>query len=267
MKQIEIILIAAFSLWGCEKQIKIDTTPPPPPQGIQTISLDNAVEIQWLPSQADDVNGYNVWVSSTYDGEYELIGSTSIQRLVDYGALNGVTYYYAVSAFDFDENESKLSMDVAYDTPRPEGYGVVVSDYLRSPEYAGFNFSHHVVLNFDNLYTDFFYENVNGHFYLNVWDDSDIQDMGFTSSIDEISSSPAEGWAPSKSAEAITDHSYVVWTRDNHFAKIRVKEASALRLVFDWAYQTAEGNPELKRVPSTQSNRERSKSIALSSVK
>jgi hypothetical protein len=79
--------------------------------------------------------------------------------------------------------------------------------------------------------------------------------MGFTSSLDEISSSPKEGWAPSKSAEAIPGHTYVVWTVDDHYAKVRVKEAGASRLVFDWAYQTAVGNPELKRSNDNSDNR------------
>ncbi len=186
-----------FVFLGCEEVIKIDTTPPPPPQGIITISLDNAVEIQWLPSQAEDVKGYHVWVSDQYDGEYELIASITASNLVDYGATNGITYYYAVSAYDFDDNESALSKDVVYDTPRPEGYGVVLYDYQTSPLSSGYDYSRFTVLSYDNQATDFYFENSGGRYYLDVWKGTFIQDMGYTTSLDEISSSPTRGWAPS----------------------------------------------------------------------
>jgi hypothetical protein len=246
MKPIFIILAVSFIILGCDREFDIDTTPPPPPQGIMTISLDNAVELQWLASQAEDVKGYKVWISDQYDGRYTLIGSVSETSLIDYGAVNGVTYYYAVSAYDFDDNESELSKEVVYDTPRPEGYGVTLSDYHSSPNVAGYDFSQYTVLGYDDKNTDFFFDNSNGRYILDVWDDSDIQDMGYTSSLDDISSAPLQGWAPSKSAEAIIGHTYIIWTWDDHYAKVRVKEVGVSRLIFDWAYQTTKKNPELR---------------------
>jgi len=255
MKPILLLLASCIIFWGCDKELNVDTTPPPPPQGIRTISLDNAVELQWLGSQAEDVKGYNVWISDQYDGRYTFIGSVSTTNFIDYSAVNGVTYYYAVSAYDFDDNESVLSKDIVYDTPRPEGYGVVLSDYHSIPGSSGYDFSQYTVLSFDDKSTDFFYDHSSGSFYLDVWDDTDIQDMGYTTSLDEITSSPTEGWAPSKSAEAILGHTYVLWTWDDHFAKIRVKEVNSGRLVVDWAYQTAEKNPELRIVRSNPAER------------
>jgi hypothetical protein len=139
-----------------------------------------------------------------------------------------------------------LSKEVVYDTPRPEGYGVVLSDYQTSSNVAGYDFSQYTILGYDDKNTDFFFENSKGRFYLDVWDDSDIQDMGYTSSLDDISSAPTQGWAPSKSTEAIVGHTYIIWTWNDHYAKVRVKEVGVSRLVFDWAYQTAEKNPELR---------------------
>ena len=47
----------------------------------------------------------------------------------------------------------------------------------------------HMMINMPTI----FFENYNGTFYLNVWDDSDIQDMGSTQDIWDISYAP-NGW-------------------------------------------------------------------------
>lgn len=246
MKQLFIMFALSLVLSGCDHEFDIDTVPPPPPQGIITISLDNAVELQWLESQAEDVKGYRIWVSDRYEGHYSPIGSVTGTSFIDYDAVNGVTYYYAVSAYDYNDNESELSTEVIYDTPRPEGYGIVLSNYQYSPNVAGYDFSQYAVLRYNDDNADIFFENYNGRNILYVWDDSDIQDMGYTNSLDDISYAPVLGWAPSKTAEAIVGHTYIIWTWDDHYAKIRVRETGISRLVFDWAYQTAEENPELK---------------------
>ncbi|MCB0748236.1 MAG: hypothetical protein KDC90_12320, partial [Ignavibacteriae bacterium] len=46
--------------------------------------------------------------------------------------------------------------------------------------------------------------------------------------------------------KALIGHTYVIWTWDNHFAKVRVKAITGDRVVFDWAYQLLEGEPQLK---------------------
>jgi len=53
------------------------------------------------------------------------------------------------------------------------------------------------------------------------------------------------GWSTTRDALAIKGHPYVVWTHDNHFAKVRITDISGTSIVFDWAYQVAPGNPEL----------------------
>jgi hypothetical protein len=244
MKLIFTAIIASLIFLGCGNEI--DNTPPKPPQGITTISLNNSVEIHWLPSQADDVKGYNVWVSDRYDGGYQLIGYTPETYFVHYNANNGDTYYYAVSALDFSNNESGLSVDEVHDTPRPEGYGVTLHDTATSIATSGYSFYFNAILSCYDIYTDFFFVNEGVGCYLEVWSNADIQDMGYTSSLDEISSSPTEGWAPSGTAEAIAGHTYVILTADSNYAKVRAVGVDDQHLIFDWAYQTAVGNPELK---------------------
>lgn len=246
MKQLIALLTISLTFASCSVYL-LDTTPPAIPTGISTISLDNAVQLDWNANSESDFAGYHIWVSDQYDGRYSRIGSTRQPQFVDHGAVNGETYYYGITAYDYEGNESEMSRDVAYDTPRPEGYNVSLYDYVNFPSSAGYDFSTYSVGPYDDDYSDVFFENANGTFYLNVWSDTDIQDMGFTSTLDDISVAPVNGWSPSGSSEAIVGHTYVIWTWDDHYAKVRVKSITSSRVIFDWAYQTAPANPELSR--------------------
>ena len=165
MKSILVLLLVSIVV-GC-KPYEIDRTPPAAPRGINTVSLDNAIEIQWIQNTEPDLKGYNIWVSAGYEGPYTLIGTTSGVTFVDEGARNGRTSYYALSAFDFEGNESSLTKDVIYDTPRPEGYGVILNDYVSTPALAGYDFSTYSVGLYNDKYTDFFFENASGRHYVN----------------------------------------------------------------------------------------------------
>ena len=256
MKKLRILFLDGLTMiwfWGCkEERYYVDTTPPNPPQNIYTVTGDNRIDIFWQHSAARDLAGYNIFVSDSYDGKYTLIGNTANDYFVDLGAVNGQTYYYAISAYDFNGNESELSYDVVYDTPRPEGFNQSVFEYTQFPNNSGYAFAEYLVVPFDDDKADFFFEKYDGKYYLDVWTDTDIQDMGATTDIYDISAAPLDGWVPViegenvKYTEAIVGHTYVIWTWDNHFAKVRVSYISSERIVFDWAYQTAEGNPELK---------------------
>ena len=253
MKHIALLFLlsATALITACDNRHGTDPTDydvyaPLPPVGIRTVSLDNAVELRWIENQESDVMGYNIYVSSKYDGHYSLIGTSRTASYSDRGARNGTTYYYAVTAFDYSNNESDLSKDVAYDTPRPEGRGVVLVDRIADPLRGGYDFSQYRILHYDTNETDLYFETSTSSVpYFVVWKDSDIQDMGYTKNIDEISVAPEDGWNPTKDALIIKGHTYVVWTFDNHFAKVRVADVTATSVTFDWAYQTATGNPEL----------------------
>jgi len=254
MKNIGLILVVTMMM-GCHHSLYVDLTPPRPPHGVLATAMDNAVEVSWLRNPEPDVAGYRIWVSDRYDGKYLVLGDIDGTKFVDYGAKNGVRLYYGVTAYDYDGNESDLSTDLVYATARPEGYGTRLNDFHASPDLSGYDFSTYSVGNYNDDYTDVFFESVSGHFYLNVWDDSDIQDMGYTNTFYDISVAPSAGWSPSKSVEAIPGHTYVIWTWDDHFAKVRVREVTSSRVTFDWAYQVAKSNPELKRQLATDGSR------------
>ena len=246
MKTIGLILALTLMI-GCQQPFEIDLTPPSPPQGILAIAMDNAVDISWLRNPEPDVAGYKIWISDQYDGTYHVLATVDGTKFMDYGAKNGVRSYYGITAYDYDGNESELSTDLVYATPRPEGFGTKLNNFHALPSVSGYDFSTYSVGNYDDNYTDVFFEATNGQFYLNVWKDSDIQDMGYTKSLYDIGVAPSAGWSPSRSVEAIPGHTYIIWTWDDHYAKMRVREVTSSRVIFDWAYQVAESNPELKR--------------------
>ena len=79
---------------------------------------------------------------------------------------------------------------------------------------------------------------------------TDIQDAGYVSSLDAVDFAPESGWSPSGTVEAVAGHAYVVWTRDNHYAKFRVTAVGPTQVMLDWAYQIDPGNRELKAGPA-----------------
>ena len=253
-----IALMAAITFYSCdEEEFYYDNTPPAPPENVSVFVGDELVEIQWDENRENDVAGYNVYFNFDYWGEYTMIGSTENTHYVDYEVINGDIYYYAVAAYDYNGNESELSYDQIYGVPRPQGLNQSIFDFNRFPETSGYDFSEYLVVPFnevtDDYSADFFFENYSGIFYLNVWDDSEIQDMGYTEDIYEIPYAPITGWEPIvegenvKYTEAEIGHTYVILTWDNHYAKLRIKEITSERLIFDWAYQLVEGERQLKR--------------------
>jgi hypothetical protein len=262
MKHTFLLLATITSLIfsSCDQSVNRpdpDLYAPFSPVGIVSTSLDHGVLLKWIENQEADLDGYNVYVSNAYRGKYTLIGTTRKNSFLDAGAHNGETYYYAVTAFDKSGNESELSFDVVYDTPRPEGAGVSIMDRISDPLRGGYDFSQFSVVHYDTDQTDLYCEaSSTGIPYIVVWRDSDIQDMGYTADLDEISQAPAAGWSPTKDAHAISGHTYVIRTYDNHYAKVRLTTASKTGITFDWAYQTAVGNPELVRTaPDFRSKR------------
>ncbi len=249
-----LILLTSLFLYSCgvnDPFARVDNVPPDVPTGITVLNGDNRVDLSWNNNYENDLAGYNVYYSDSYDGKYTLIGSTSQNYFVDYDASNGITTYYAVTAYDYNGNESELSYDVIYATPRPEGFNQSIFDYRAYPDMAGYTFNDYSVVPYDDETADFFFENYQGTYYLDVWNDSDIQDMGPTQDIWDIPYAPDGGWNSTKDAIARIGHTYVIWTWDNHYAKIRVSSITPNRIVFDWSFQLVEGNRMLKpRTPA-----------------
>lgn len=244
-------LIAVVLFAGCTSDtVEVDRIPPFEPRGIYTVTGDGFIRISWLANQEPDIAGYRIYVSNAYDGVYQVIGETAALVFFDYDATNGITAYYALTAVDAAGNESALSKDLVYDTPRPEGSDVALPNYRVDPNRAGYDFSTYSIGPYDDEFTDIFFEFFEGMYYMNVWDDTQIQDMGYTASLGEITTAPLAGWSPTGDVPLIVGHTYVVRTWDSHFAKVRIRSLSDTRVIFDWAYQLQVGNPRLKQPAS-----------------
>ncbi len=243
------ILLISFILYSCgvnDSIHMIDNTPPAPPTGITVLNGDNRVDLTWNNNYESDLAGYNVYHASSYNGKYTLIGSTSDNYFIDDEASNGTTYYYAVTAYDYNGNESDLSYDVIYSTPRPEGFNQAIFDFRRFPGSSGYTFNDYSVVSYDDSTTDFFFGIYGGVDSIMVWDDTNIMDMGPTQDIYDIPYAPTSGWGSAISVVAIPGHTYAIWTWDNYYAKVRISSITSNRLVFDWAFQTDKGNRQLK---------------------
>jgi hypothetical protein len=257
MRLVQLLVVTALAVVasGCNDDTvapPTDLTPPAAPRGVFTVTGDHQATLYWLANTEGDVAGYRIYtapVENGPDGPYFRAGTVAAPTtsFVVTGLANGVTKYLAVTAVDNNGNESELSYDTVFDTPRPAGFGATLANFVDGVAGAGWDFSASMTRASDDPATDIFF-GYNGAIYQMFTRDNmtDIQDMGWAGHLDAIDWAPEAGWSPSGTVELIPGHCYVVWTRDNHFAKFRVTGLSSSVVVFDWAYQTDPGNPELR---------------------
>lgn len=243
---------------GCDDEDPVVVDAPPfPPDGVFSITGDGVVSIFWNPNQEPDLQGYIVYRSVANPGPYYALDgavlSASTTSYDDFDVVNGETWFYAVTAFDAS-GESELSLDTVFDTPRPEGFGLVLVELGQDPSRAGYDFSS--LSNSSQAAslgtTDIYFESTGGVNYVVAADPLvDIQDYGVIDLV-AVDWAPETGWAPSKRAEAIVGHSYIVRVTDGqgdfNMAKFEVTEVTPLNLRMDWAYQAVDNELELSRV-------------------
>jgi len=226
-----------------------DYTPPPVPSGVYSITGNECVRVYWNPIYCCDLAGYAVWRGYSETGYYYLIAETPSAYYADWDVCNGETYYYAISAFDIWGNESDLSYDIVFDTPRPEGYNERVYLVEEYPDDAGYDFSYYSVVPYDYPTADIFfgYDEIAGSYYMQAANAyTDLLIFGPTGDLNDVNWAPEDGWLTGGSVEIHTGYSYLIWTADNHFAHVRMTYLGASYVRFDWAYQTDTGNPELR---------------------
>jgi len=253
-------LIALFAI-GCDDDdnMLIEDAVPATPQGVYSVTGDQQVWIYWNGIYERDVSEYVVYRSGDAVTGYTEIATVAavdnpsldllIYEYADNSVSNGDTYYYAVTAVDRAGQESELSAENVFDTPRPDGVSSIFPVEVDST-LAGFNLETGQNVVYNSAAADVWIDTdlIDGDItYLNAGSlNTDIQDLGYTSDIDEISWAPSMGWSQLGYVEIVLGHTYVIWTTDDHFAKMRAAAINASgSITFEWAWQSVIGNPEL----------------------
>ena len=266
-------LAASILLVSCEKEKIVEVPvladcPPSAPRGLFTINLDDRVTVTWWANPEDDINGYGVYRSVSYDGDYEFLRFVDVDNFppdaVDYyfddfdvDFNDPVQKFYAVTAIDYAGNESDFTPEEVTGTPRPEFYVRLFSNTYR-PDSAGYDFSDltHKSQPWDASDTDIYFRDNDGVAEIVVADNRvAIQDYGAAGSFDDLNWAPTEGWAPSGKVEAIVGHMYFLKLTEFpniHYAKIYVTKVywdddmGEFEDIEFWsAYQLGPGNRDL----------------------
>lgn len=97
--------------------MEMDEPPEAPaaPTGLSAIAGDGTVSLDWNDNTEPDLDGYNVYRSTTSGSGYSQINGSllSSSNYTDNSVTNGTTYYYVVTAVDIDLNESVYSAEVS----------------------------------------------------------------------------------------------------------------------------------------------------------
>ncbi len=90
-----------------------DTTAPSAPTGLVAIAGDGSVSLDWANNGEGDLDGYNVYRSTTSGSGYTKLNGSVVATsdYTDNTASNGTTYYYVVTAVDTNANESANSTE------------------------------------------------------------------------------------------------------------------------------------------------------------
>jgi hypothetical protein len=118
-----------------------DTTPPAAPTGLAATAGDATVSLDWNDNGEGDLDGYNVYRSTTSGSGYSqlngsLVGSSDY---IDNSVSNGTTYYYVVTAVDTSTNESGYSSEASATPQAAPATALHVADIAMSTRARGPN--------------------------------------------------------------------------------------------------------------------------------
>lgn len=265
------LLPVSLLLAGCQEKVVevVADQPPSAPRGVFSVTGDLEVTIWWLSNpEQEKVIAYDVYWNDAPTGLFEYVASVDANDFCDQGYLcytdtdvqYRTTYFYAVLAVNA-AGESDFSYEDVFDTPRPEGEGLVLFDYLGpNSGQSGYDFSEltGAAQANNDPGTDVYFGAPNGvpTLFADQGAGVDIQDYGYINleAVDWAPDNAASGWAPSGRVEMVVGHSYVVRIINTqsqfNVAKVYCSSASAASVTLDWAYQLDEDNPELFRVGS-----------------
>jgi len=121
-------------------RVTTNATRPAPPEQLTASASNRRVDLDWLSSTAPDVEGYNVYRSTSPFMEIGAATQVNAEPVAessftDSNLTNGVTYYYRVTTVDADGNESEGSAAMTA-TPQQESTVAYNEDFDDDPGYT-----------------------------------------------------------------------------------------------------------------------------------
>lgn len=287
MRTILALVVVALSLmliWGCEETVTeiktVERSELNPPLGLRSITGDGHVTLRWYVSNyEEDFGGYLVYQAT---GDYHQVAPeqlpaafTAVETLWAFGGspdteytvlglTNGTTYSFALAAIDEDLTKESYPSNIVADTPRP--YGTATIYQQESDNYSGFDFSEEIAVSYTDADCDIFLDVYtiagNLHYSLTSPDQAiatlrttEIQDLGYTDSFDDIDISPEDGWDPDYSVDVLdmAGHTFALKTEDDNYVKLRVLGTGGADpdqwVQFEYGYQSVPSDPNFKITP------------------
>lgn len=245
----------------------------PRPATLISVSLDQAVQLSWAANArlADPTlfDYYRIY-STVYDfdagvcieASWVLEGTTVSEDFLVTGLANGAPRCFAVTTVSRRGHESLWS-DLRSDTPRYDARNVLVDAFEVLPATSGFRFHQPAgnvfgaVLSGDRSDIDFRVERrTDGSLWLVPVRAGVEVALYATTPVTDLTSidvAPADPAFARGAIEAVPGYAYVFRMPNGQFANfgaVRVTHVGREYAIFDWAYQTDPGNPELRRVRS-----------------
>jgi hypothetical protein len=252
-------------------------TTPQTPSTLSSVSLDGAIALTWSDnaylSDPSNFQNYRVY-STTYNidtdpttcgNSFRLEGTTVAAEFVVGALTNGVPRCYTVTAVSVDGFESDRS-PLRGDTPRPDARNVAV--FARQSQTAESGFRFWDDLNGDGqvesdelgLVRDGTSPNIdfavdrdaNGDLFLTpIRNGTGVEYYDATAPVADLTSvdfAPDQTYLPT-AIQAVPGYGYVfqMSAADGipRYGALRVTHVGQTFLIFDWAFQTDPGNPEL----------------------
>lgn len=240
--------------------------PPPVPEELEAVALDNAVYLRWSSNSAsdDDFVAWRVYYVGEDGDQY--LGDTDSPGFIDLLATNGNTATYFVTSLDFQGHESDAS-ELVESTPRPDYTSEVMYSYQSKPEAAGFRFQEseadHPVMDGDDSDRHFRVEaDADGLWFVPGPEAFIHPTRRPTSALKCGPGADADctSWeqAPTSGYKALdvpldAGYTYMFYVPGDdermRYGAVRVSHAAGYQegdiIIFDWAYQTQAGNPTL----------------------